>query len=69
MKLEFSRDFQKISNIKFLKKTSSEPNCSVRTATQTEGRTDRQTDTTKLKTALQNFAKALKKYEYLAIIT
>ena len=60
MKLEFSRQiFEKSLNIKFHENSASgELRCSMRT----DGRTDRQTDMTKLIVAFRNFANATTTY-------
>jgi hypothetical protein len=59
MKFEFSRQiFEKYSNIKFREKSVQwNPSCSTRM----DGRTDEQTDTTKLIVAFRNFANARNK--------
>jgi len=60
MKIEFSGQiFEKIRQFHIpWKSAQSESNCPMRTEGGTEGRTDRQTDMTKLIVAFRNFAKA-----------
>jgi hypothetical protein len=59
MKLEFSRRiFEEFSNMKFHENPSAGADCSMRPDGEMDGRTDRQTDMTKLIVAFRNFAKA-----------